>query len=104
MPIPASIQACSENDLPGLMRFHMPHRRTTARAISANVFGRCGRIVSGCCNKATDHAVLIVGYGQGADSKGVQTPYWLIKNSWNIGSDCFLLSNMAIGKVLTRRK
>ena len=29
MPTPASIQACSENDLPGLMRFHMPHRRTT---------------------------------------------------------------------------
>jgi len=43
-----------------------------------------GGIVSGCCNKATDHAVLIVGYGQGADSKGVQTPYWLIKNSWNM--------------------
>ena len=34
-------------------------------------------IVSGCCNKATDHAVLIVGYGKEAD-----VPYWIIKNSY----------------------
>ena len=23
------LKACSENDLPGLMRFHLPHKRTT---------------------------------------------------------------------------
>ena len=37
-----------------------------------------GGIVSNCCNKQADHAVLIVGYGIDNGQK-----YWLIKNSWN---------------------
>ena len=37
-----------------------------------------GGIMKGCCNHATDHAVLIVGYGQEAGTK-----YWTIKNSWD---------------------
>lgn len=36
-------------------------------------------VMTGCCNKEIDHAVLIVGYG--VDTKS-SIPYWLIKNSW----------------------
>ena len=37
-----------------------------------------GGIMKGCCNKANDHAVLIVGFGVDAGTK-----YWTIKNSWD---------------------
>eukprot|EP01064_Diplonema_japonicum_P010937 TRINITY_DN1817_c0_g2_i1.p1 TRINITY_DN1817_c0_g2~~TRINITY_DN1817_c0_g2_i1.p1 ORF type:complete len:781 (+),score=216.57 TRINITY_DN1817_c0_g2_i1:53-2395(+) len=36
-----------------------------------------GGIMTGCCNHAPDHAVLLVGYGVDQGTK-----YWLIKNSW----------------------
>ena len=35
-------------------------------------------VMTGCCNKEVDHAVLIVGYGV---SNNGSMPYWLIKNS-----------------------
>jgi len=29
-----------------------------------------------------DHGVTIVGYGSQKDAFGIDTPYWIIKNSW----------------------
>ena len=44
-----------------------------------------GGIVSNCCNKQADHAVLIVGYGIDNGQK-----YWLIKNSANWGENGYI--------------
>lgn len=36
-----------------------------------------GGVVSACCDVSTDHAVLLVGYGESAE----EGKYWVIKNS-----------------------
>jgi cathepsin F len=38
--------------------------------------------VSGCKQQEMNHAVLLVGYGVDVDADNVETPYWVVKNSW----------------------
>ena len=69
-----------------------------------------GGVMTGCCNSAPDHAVLIVGFGKDAKTN---LDYWLIKNSWGSSwgeggylrlqrgtNECNLLSQPVIPTVL----